>query len=153
VQLLAGLVAAVLDEDAREKRPVCGVSPPGIQVQVIGVHSIAERQGSPTALFWDELAGHAVWYVGLSLLLGAPLSAGPSRPDPVPCGWCWARRRRHRRHQRSSGHAAPLAVGACLAVGVLAASARGGLAVDVPVAAAGGLRTLAVVGLIMIMGR
>jgi len=50
-----------------------------------------------------------------------------------------------------SGHAVPLAVGACLAVGVLAARAGRGLAVDVLVAAAGGLLTLAAVGLSMIM--
>jgi hypothetical protein len=45
------------------------------------VHSIAERQDSPTTLFWDELAGHAIWYVGLSLLLGA--ARRPGRPDPT----------------------------------------------------------------------
>jgi hypothetical protein len=50
-----------------------------------------------------------------------------------------------------SGHAVPLAVGDCLALGVLAAHARRGLAVDVLVAAAGGLLTLAAAGLIMII--
>ncbi len=45
----------------------------------------------------------------------------------------------------------PLAVGDCLAAGVLAARPRRGLAVDVLVAAAGRLLTLAAVGLILSM--
>jgi hypothetical protein len=50
-----------------------------------------------------------------------------------------------------SRYATPRPDRACLAVGVLAARARRSLAVDVLVAAAGGLPTLAAVGLIMIM--
>jgi hypothetical protein len=97
------------------------------------------------------LAGLAIWYAGLYLLLGALLvgRAVPTRPGPVrlvlgaAVGVTFA--------TNALSRVVPLAVGACLAVGVLAARARRGLAVDVLVAAAGGLLTLAAVGLIIIM--
>lgn len=135
---------------------IAGVVGLVLYVQGHGIHlaanSIAERQDSPTAFFWDELAGHAIWYAGLYLLLGALLvgRAVPTRPGPVrlvlsaAVGVTFAT-------NALGGHAVPLAVGACLALGVLAALARRGLAVDVLVAAAGGLLTLVAVGLSMIM--
>ena len=131
---------------------VAGVVGLVLYVQGHGIHlaanSIAGRQDSPTAFFWDELAGHAIWYAGLYLIIGALLvgRAVPSRPGPVrlllsvAVGVTFAT-------NALGGHAVPLAVGACLVLGVLAVRARQGLAVDVLVAAACGLLTLAAVAL------
>ncbi|MBC7372784.1 MAG: hypothetical protein H7323_02185 [Frankiales bacterium] len=129
---------------------VAGVVGLVLYVQGHGIHlaanSIAERQASPAAFFWDELAGHAIWYAGLYLLLGALLvgRAVASRPGPVrlvlsvAVGVTFAT-------NALGGHAVPLAVGACLVLGVLAARARQGLAVDVLLAAVCGLLSLAAI--------
>ena len=129
---------------------IAGVIGLVLYVQGHGLHlaanSIAERQDSPTAFFWDELAGHAIWYAGLYLLLGALLvgRAVATRPGPVrlllsvAVGVTFAT-------NALGGHAVPLAVGACLVLGGLAVRQRVGLAVDVLVAAVAGLLTLAAV--------
>ena len=55
-------------------------------VQGHGIHlaanSIAERQPSATAFFWDELAGHAIWYSGLYVVVGALLVGRAVRTPP-----------------------------------------------------------------------
>ena len=119
-----------------------------LYVQGHGIHlaanSIAERQPSDTAFFWDELAGHAIWYAGLYLVLAALLvgRAVGTRPGPVrlvlsaAVGVTFAT-------NALGGHAVPLAVVALLLLGGLAARRREGLAVDLLVAAGVGLLCLA----------
>ena len=109
----------------------------------LAANSIAERQPSDTAFFWDELAGHWIWYAGLylvlaALLLGRAVStpAGPVRLLlSVAVGVTFAT-------NALGGHAVPLAVVALLLLGGLAARRREGLAVDLLVAAVVGLLTL-----------
>ena len=113
----------------------------------LAANSIAERQASDTAFFWDELAGHAIWYAGLYLVVGALLvgRAVVVRPGPVrwalsvAVGGTFAT-------NALGGHAVPLAVGACLTLGVLAARRRTGIGLDVLVAAVVALATLATYG-------
>ena len=118
-----------------------------LYVQGHGIHlaanSIAERQQSDTAFFWDELAGHGIWYAGLYLLLGALLvgRAVTSRPGPVrlvlsvAVGVTFAT-------NALGGHAVPLAVVALLLLAGLAARCREGLAVDLLIAGVVGLLVL-----------
>ncbi len=126
-------------------------------VQGHGLHlaanSIAERAPSDTAFLWDELVGHAIWYAGLYLVVGALLvgRAVRSRPGPVRlllavavgATFCT---------NALGGHSVPLAVGACTALAVLAARRREGIAVDVLVAAVTGLLGLALAGLVALVG-
>ena len=126
---------------------VVGVAGLLLYVQGHGIHlaanSIAERQPSDTAFFWDELAGHAIWYAGLYLVLAALLvgRAVTTPPGPVrlvlsvAVGVTFAT-------NALGGHAVPLAVVALLLLGGLAARRREGLAVDLLVAAVVGLLTL-----------
>ena len=126
---------------------VVGVAGLLLYVQGHGIHlaanSIAERQPSDTAFFWDELAGHWIWYAGLylvlaALLLGRAVStpAGPVRLLlSVAVGVTFAT-------NALGGHAVPLAVVALLLLGGLAARRREGLSVDLLVAAVVGLLTL-----------
>jgi len=127
---------------------VVGVAGLLLYVQGHGIHlaanSIAERQPSDTAFFWDERAGHAIWYAGLYLVLAALLlgRAVTTPPGPVrlllsvAVGVTFAT-------NALGGHAVPLAVVALLLLGGLAARRREGLAVDLLVAAVLGLLTLA----------
>ena len=126
---------------------VVGVAGLLLYVQGHGIHlaanSIAERQPSDTAFFWDELAGHWIWYAGLYLVLAALLvgRAVTTTPGPVrlvlsvAVGVTFAT-------NALGGHAVPLAVVALLLLGGLAARRREGLAVDLLVAAVVGLLTL-----------
>lgn len=126
---------------------VVGVAGLLLYVQGHGIHlaanSIAERQPSDTAFFWDELAGHAIWYAGLYLVLAALLvgRAVTTPPGPVrlvlsvAVGVTFAT-------NALGGHAVPLAVVALLLLTGLAARRREGLAVDLLVAAVVGLLTL-----------
>ena len=126
---------------------VVGVAGLLLYVQGHGIHlaanSIAERQPSDTAFFWDELAGHAIWYAGLYLVLAALLvgRAVSTPPGPVrlvlsvAVGVTFAT-------NALGGHAVPLAVVALLLLGGLAARRQQGLAVDLLVAAVVGLLTL-----------
>ena len=126
---------------------VVGVAGLLLYVQGHGIHlaanSIAERQPSDTAFFWDELAGHWIWYAGLYLVLAALLlgRAVTTPPGPVrlllsvAVGVTFAT-------NALGGHAVPLAVVALLLLGGLAARRREGLAVDLLVAAVVGLLTL-----------
>ena len=124
-----------------------------LYVQGHGLHlaanSIAERQDSATAFFWDELAGHAIWYAGLYLLLGALLvgRAVVARPGPLRLGLSAAVGVTFATNALG-GHAVPLAVGACLVLLTLAVRQRVGLAVDAMVAATSGLLTLAAVAVL-----
>ncbi len=124
------------------RRPqVAGVAGLVLYVQGHGLHlaanSVAERQPGPTAFFWDELAGHAVWYAGLYLLVGALLVGGAvtTRPGPlrlllaVAVGATFAT-------NALGGHGVPLALASCVALLVLAVRHRQGIAVDVGLAAA-----------------
>lgn len=126
---------------------VAGVVALVLYVQGHGLHlaanSVAERDPGPTAFFWDELAGHAVWYAGLYLLVGALLVGGAvtTRPGPVRLllsvvvGTTFAT-------NALGGHSVPLAVLACAVLLVLAVRRRRGIAVDVGVAAAVALVSL-----------
>ena len=126
---------------------VVGVAGLLLYVQGHGIHlaanSIAERQPSDTAFFWDELAGHWIWYAGLYLVLAALLvgRAVTTTPGPVrlvlsvAVGVTFAT-------NALGGHAVPLAVVALLLLGGLAARRQQGLAVDLLVAAVVGLLTL-----------
>ena len=126
---------------------VVGVAGLLLYVQGHGIHlaanSIAERQPSDTAFFWDELAGHWIWYAGLYLVLAALLvgRAVSTPPGPVrlvlsvAVGVTFAT-------NALGGHAVPLAVVALLLLGGLAARRQQGLAVDLLVAAVVGLLTL-----------
>ena len=126
---------------------VVGVAGLLLYVQGHGIHlaanSIAERQPSDTAFFWDELAGHWIWYAGLYLVLAALLvgRAVTTPPGPVrlvlsvAVGVTFAT-------NALGGHAVPLAVVALLLLGGLAARRQQGLAVDLLVAAVVGLLTL-----------
>lgn len=132
---------------------VVGVAGLLLYVQGHGIHlaanSIAERQPSDTAFFWDERAGHAIWYAGLYLVLAALLlgRAVTTPPGPVrlllsvAVGVTFAT-------NALGGHAVPLAVVALLLLGGLAARRREGLAVDLLVAAVLGLLTLAALTLV-----
>ena len=126
---------------------VVGVAGLLLYVQGHGIHlaanSIAERQPSDTAFFWDELAGHWIWYAGLYLVLAALLvgRAVTTTPGPVrlvlsvAVGVTFAT-------NALGGHAVPLAVVALLLLGGLAARRQQGLAVDLLLAAVVGLLTL-----------
>lgn len=122
-------------------------------VQGHGIHlaanSIAERQPGDTAFFWDELAGHAIWYSGLYLVVGALLVGAAVRTPPgrlrlalaLAVGITFAT-------NALGGHAVPLAIAACSLLAVLAIRRRAGLGVDVLVASVSGLLSLAV-GLVL----
>lgn len=126
-------------------------------VQGHGIHlaanSIAQRDPSDTAFLWDELVGHAIWYAGLYLVLGALLvgSAVTTRPGPVRLllsvvvGTTLAT-------NAIGGHAVPLAVGASSVLAVLAWRRREGLAVDVLVMAVVALVSLAAYGAAVLLG-
>ena len=126
---------------------VVGIAGLLLYVQGHGIHlaanSIAERQPSDTAFFWDELAGHWIWYAGLYLVLAALLlgRAVTTPPGPVrlllsvAVGVTFAT-------NALGGHAVPLAVVALLLLGGLAARRQQGLAVDLLLAAVVGLLTL-----------
>lgn len=128
---------------------VAGVLGLVLYVQGHGIHlaanSVAERQTSRTAVFWDELAGHALWYSGLYLLVGALLVGGAvtTRPGPlravlaVAVGLTFAT-------NALGGHSVVLMVTACLVLLLLALRRRAGAAVDVGVAAAVALVSLPV---------
>ena len=125
-------------------------------VQGHGIHlaanSIAERQPSATAFFWDELAGHAIWYSGLYVVVGALLVGRAVRTPPgllrlvlaVVVGATFAT-------NALGGHAVPLAVGACSLLAGLAVRRRTGLGVDVLVAAVAALISLAVAGALAVL--
>ena len=131
---------------------VAGVVGLVLYVQGHGLHlaanSIAQQTDSDRAFFWDELAGHAVWYSGLYLLVAALLvgRVAPARPGPVrlllavAVGATFAT-------NALGGYAVPLAVLACAGLLVVAVRQRDGTAVDVGVAAATGLLVLAAVGI------
>lgn len=123
-----------------------------LYVQGHGIHlaanSIAQRQPSDTAFLWDELVGHAVWYAGLYLVVGALLvgRAVTTRPGPlrlllaVAVGVTFCT-------NAVGGHAVPLATGASAVLAVLALRRRSGIGVDVLVAAVVALLSLAAYGL------
>lgn len=123
-----------------------------LYVQGHGIHlaanSIAQRDPGDTAFLWDELVGHAVWYSGLYLLIGALLvgRAAQGKPGPlrlllaVAVGVTLCT-------NAVGGHAVPLAVGASTALAVLAAGRRTGIGVDVLVTAVVALGSLAAYGL------
>lgn len=131
---------------------IAGVAGLLAYVQGHGIHlaanSIAQRDPSDTAFLWDELVGHAIWYSGLYLVLGALLvgQAVTTRPGPlrlllsVVVGITLAT-------NAVGGHAVPLAVGASSVLAVLAWRRRSGLAVDVLVMAVVALASLAAYGL------
>ncbi|MCW2613203.1 MAG: hypothetical protein JWN08_197 [Frankiales bacterium] len=123
-----------------------------LYVQGHGIHlaanSIAQRDPGDTAFLWDELVGHAVWFTGLYLVIGALLVGRAVQEGPGPlrlllsvavgvtlCS------------NAIGGHAVPLAVGASSALALLAARRRTGAGVDVLVAAVVALVALAVYGL------
>ena len=120
-------------------------------VQGHGIHlaanSIAERQPSDTAFFWDELAGHAIWYSGLYVVVGALLVGVAVRTPPGPLrlvlaavmGTTFAT-------NALGGHAVPLAVAACSLLAVLALRRPAGLGADVLVASVVALLSLALAG-------
>lgn len=128
---------------------VAGVAGLVLYVQGHGLHlaanSIAERQPGPTAFFWDELGGHAVWYSGLYLLVGALLVGGAVTTRPgrlrlllaVAVGATFAT-------NALGGHSVPLALVSCGTLLVLAVRRRQGIAVDVGLAAAVALGSLPV---------
>lgn len=84
-------------------------------VQGHGIHlaanSVAQREPGDTAFFWDELAGHAIWYSGLYFVVGALLMGQAVRSAPgllrlvlaVAVGITFAT-------NALGGHAVPLAV-------------------------------------------
>jgi hypothetical protein len=48
----------------------------------LAANSISNSQWSESAHFWDEVAGHYVWYTGWTLMLGALTAAFWNRPAP-----------------------------------------------------------------------
>lgn len=138
---------------APRRAQIAGVAGLVLYVQGHGIHlaanSIAERDPGDTAFLWDELVGHAIWYLGLYLVVGALLVGRAVTSPPgalrlilsaaVGITWCT---------NALGGHSVPLAVGACLSLAVLAWRDRTGLAVDVLVAAGAGLSSLAAYGVV-----
>ncbi len=125
-------------------------------VQGHGIHlaanSVAQREPGETAFFWDELAGHAIWYSGLYLVVGALMMGRAVRSAPgllrvvlaVVVGVTFAT-------NALGGHAVPLAVVACSVLAVLALRRREGVGVDVLVAALAALLSLAVAGALAVL--
>ena len=111
----------------------------------LAANSIATFEESDTAFLWDELVGHAIWYGGLWLLLGTLLVATRDelpRPDPLRvllAGWLGVTLATN----AIGGHAVPMALAALTVLGGLAWRRRTGTAVDVLVAVASAVVTLA----------
>ena len=121
-------------------------------VQGHGVHlaanSIATRDGGDTAYLWDELVGHAIWYAGLYLVVAALVLATrdtAGRPGPLrlllalAVGVTFAT-------NAIGGHAVPLALVANPLLLALAWRRRTGTALDLLLASAAALVTLAAYG-------
>jgi len=130
---------------------VAGAAGLVLYVQGHGIHlaanSIAERDPGDTAFLWDEIVGHAIWYAGLYLVVGALLvgRAVIAPPGPlrlllaVSVGFTWCT-------NALGGHSVPLAVIACSVLATLAWRDRSGIAVDVMLAAGVGIFSLAAYG-------
>lgn len=109
-------------------------------VQGHGIHlaanSVANRAGGDTAYLWDELVGHAIWYAGLYLVLGALLVGRPVMAPPGPLRLLLAVAVGVTLCSNAiGGHSVPLAVVACSLLAGLAWRRRSGNGIDVLVAA------------------
>lgn len=56
----------------------------------LAANSIANADPGETAHLWDEVVGHAVWYAGVALVVGALAATMRDRPRPGPVGYVLA---------------------------------------------------------------
>jgi len=128
-------------------------------VQGHGIHlaanSVANQVGGDTAYLWDELVGHAIWYAGLYLVLGALLVGRPVRASPGPVRLVLAVAVGLTLCSNAiGGHAVPLAVVGCVLLAALAWRRRSGNGIDVLVAASVALGSLVAYGIgVAVLGR
>lgn len=56
-----------------------------------GIHlagnSVGNTAAGATAHLWDEVVGHAIWYAGVALIVGALADTMRGRPRPHPVGY------------------------------------------------------------------
>lgn len=56
----------------------------------LAANSIANVEPGETAHLWDEVVGHAIWYAGVALVIGALAATMHDRPRPGPVGYVLA---------------------------------------------------------------